>query len=153
MVQNKLDEISKVTYDERRKILLQKKSNTTENKTEEVKADEAKNIDAEESKLVSTVKSSMEVEYTEEGIKLAYKGLVQEKTYHDKHLVEMNNSLKEAGEMTPELTKLKEDLQTIAKIDQAEKSKKEIESTEERLKVVNQEIKEIKETIGGRLSL
>ena len=150
MVQNKTDEKSTLTYDERRKILLQKKSNVTENKTEEVKeGDEVK----EESKLVSTVKSSMEVEYTEEGIKLAYKGLVQEKKYHDKHLIDLNNGLKDAGEMTPELTKLKEDLQKIAKIDQAEKSKKEIEATEERLKVVNQEINEIKTEIGSRLKL
>jgi len=153
MVQNKLDETSKLTYDERRKILLQKKSNVMENKTEEVIGDESKNIEAAESKLVSTVKSSMEVEYTEEGIKLAYNGLVKEKQYHDKHLIDMNNSLKEAGEMTPELEKLKADLQTIAKIDQAEKSKKEIEETEERLSVVNKEIKEIKEEIGSRLKL
>lgn len=150
MVQNKTDEISTLTYDDRRKILLQKKSNVTENKTEEVKeGDEVK----EESKLVSTVKSSMEVEYTEDGIKLAYNGLVQEKQFHDKKLIDLKNGLKDAGEMTPELEKLKEDLQKIAKIDQAEKSKKEIEATEERLKVVNKEIKEIKEVIGSRLKL
>ena len=153
MVQNKLDETSKLTYDERRKILLQKKSNVMENKTEEVIGDESKNIEAVESKLVSTVKSSMEVEYTEEGIKLAYGGLSKEKEFHDKQLIDLKNSLKEAGEMTPELTKLKEDLQTIAKIDQAEKSKKEIESTEDRLKIVNKEINEIKEEIGSQLKL
>ncbi len=150
MVQNKKEETSKLTYDERKKILLQKKMNVIEHKTEEVKeGDEVK----EESKLISTVKSTMEVEYTEEGIKLAYNGLVKEKKHHDKHLIDLNKNLKDAGEMTPELTKLKEDLQKIAKIDQAEKSKKEIEATEERLKVVNKEIKEIKEEIGTRLKL
>ena len=150
MVQKELEETSKLTYDERRKILLQKKSNVTENKTEEVKEGEEVK---EESKLISTVKSSMEVEYTEEGIKLAYSGLNKEKEFHDKNLINLKNELKDAGEMTPELTKLKEDLQKIAKIDQAEKSKKSIEATEERLKVVNQEIKEIKEEIGTRLKL
>lgn len=150
MVQNKKEETSKLTYDERKKILLQKKSNVIEHKTEEVKEGEEVK---EESKLISTVKSSMEVEYTEEGIKLAYNGLVEEKKHHDKHLIDLNKNLKDAGEMTPELTKLKEDLQKIAKIDQAEKSKKEIEAVGERLKIVNKEIKEIKETIGGRLSL
>ena len=144
-MQNKLEENNSLNFDERRKILLQKKSNTIEHKTE-VK-------EGEESKLVSTVKSSMEVEYTEEGIKLAYKGLVEEKKHHDKHLIDLNNGLKEAGEMTPELEKLKEDLQKIGKIDQAEKSKKEIETTEERLKVVNKEINEIKLEIGTRLKL
>lgn len=150
MVQDKKEETSKLTYDERRKILLQKKSNVIEHRTDEVKeGDEVK----EESKLISTVKSTMEVEYTEEGIKLAYNGLVEEKKHHDKHLIDLKNGLKDAGEMTPELTKLKEDLQKIAKIDQAEKSKKDIETTEERLKVVNKEIKEIKDEIGTRLKL
>ena len=37
MVQNKKDETSTLNYDERNKILLQKKSNTIEHKTEEVK--------------------------------------------------------------------------------------------------------------------
>ena len=148
MVQNKKDETSTLTYDERNKILLQKKSNTIEHKTEEVEGEEVT-----ESKLISTVKSSMEVEYTEEGIKLAYNGLVEEKKHHDKHLIDLNNGLKDAGEMTPELEKLKEDLQKIGKIEQAEKSKKEIEAVEERLKVVNKEIKEIQDEIGTRLKL
>jgi len=152
-MQNELEETSKLTYDERRKILLQQKSNVTEHKTDEVIGDESKNIEAEESKLISTVKSSMEVEYTEEGIKLAYGGLSKEKEFHDKHLIDLKNSLKEAGEMTPELQKLKDDLQIIAKIDQAEKSQKEIDATEERLKVVNKEINEIKTEIGSRLKL
>jgi len=150
MAQNELEETSNLNYDSRKKILLQKKSNIIEHKTDEVK--EGDKV-VEESKLVSTVKSSMEVEYTEEGIKLAYKGLTEEKKYHDKHLVDLKNELKDAGEMTPELQKLKEDLQKIAKIDKAEKSNKEIDATEERLKIVNKEIKEIKEAIGSRLKL
>lgn len=150
MVQDKKDEISTLNYDDRRKILLQKKSNVIENKTEEVKEE---GQDTVQPKLISTVKSIMEVEYTEEGIKLAYRGLVEEKNHHDKHLIDMKKGLKDAGEMTPELTKLKEDLEKIAKIDKAEKSKKAIETTEERLKVVNKEIKEIKDEIGTRLKL
>ena len=150
MVQNELNETSNLSYDSRRKILLQQKSNVTEHKTDEVK--EGEEI-KEEAKLISTVKSSMEVEYTEEGIKLAYSGLSKEKEYHDKHLIDLKNSLKEAGEMTPELQKLKDDLQIIAKIDQAEKSQKEIDATEERLKIVNKEINEIKTEIGTRLKL
>jgi len=150
MAQNELEETSNLNYDSRKKILLQKKSNIIEHKTDEVK--EGDKI-VEKSQLVSTVKSSMEVEYTKEGIKLAYKGLTEEKKYHDKHLVDLKNELKDAGEMTPELQKLKEDLQKIAKIDKAEKSNKEIDATEERLKIVNKEIKEIKEAIGSRLKL
>ena len=153
MVQNELEETSNLSYDSRRKILLQQKSNVTEHKTDEVIGDAEKEIRAEPSKLISTVKSSMEVEYTEEGIKLAYGGLSKEKEYHDKHLIDLKNSLKEAGEMTPELQKLKDDLQIIAKIDASEKSQKEIDATEERLKIVNKEINEIKTEIGTRLKL
>jgi len=148
-MQNKLDETSSLTYDERKKILTQRKSNVTEHKTNE----ETKDDKVIESKLVSTVKSSMEVEYTEDGIKLSYKGLVEEKQFHDKRLIELKNNLKEAGEMTPELQELKDKLQLIAKIDNAEKSKADIEATEDRLKMVNKEIKEIKEAVGTRLKL
>lgn len=139
------EENSSLHFDERKKILIQKKSNVTENKTD--------SKETTEQKLVSTVKSSMEVEYTEEGIKLAYNGLVEEKKFHDKRLIELKDTLKEAGEMTPELQELKDKLMLIAKIDQAEKSKADIQTTEDRLKVVNKEINEIKETIGTRLKL
>jgi hypothetical protein len=153
MVQKELENTSKLTYDDRRKVLLQKKSNVTENRTDEIKTSSEGNEVTEKSKLVSTVKSIMEVEYSTEGIKIAYKGLNQEKQYHDKHLVDLRNGLKEAGEMTPELQKLKDDLQKIAKIDKAEKSKNEIVAVEERLKIVNKELKDIKDEIGTRLKL
>jgi len=79
--------------------------------------------------------------------------MVEEKQFHDKRLIELKNNLKEAGEMTPELQELKDKLQLIAKIDNAEKSKADIEATEDRLKMVNKEIKEIKEAVGTRLKL
>jgi len=148
-MQNQLEETSKLTYDERKKILHQVKSSTTENKSEEVKEGE----EVKESELFSTVKSSMEVEYTEKGIRLAYANLVNEKEAHDKNLIDLNNGLKDAGEMTPELQKLKDDMAKIAKIDKADKSKKQIEATEERLKFLNGEIKDLKEAIGTRLKL
>ena len=150
MVQNKISEDSKLDYDDRRKILVQKKSQVTENKTEEVKEGDTVK---EESKLVSTVNQSMEVEYTEEGIKLAYKNLVDEKEFQEKRIAKLEEQSKDAGEMTEELTKLKENLKLIAKIDAAEKQKAELDSTKERLKEVNKEIKEIKDTIGSRLKL
>jgi len=148
-MQNTIEETSKLTYDERRKILLQEKSNITEYKTDEVKeGDEVK-----EPKLIATVKHITEVQHTEEGIKIAYKGLVEEKKSQDKHLIDLNNGLKEAGEMTPELQKLKDDMDKVAKIDKAETFKKEIKVTEDRLKFLNGELKDLKEEIGTRLKL
>ena len=150
MVQNKLEETSKLTYDERRKILLQEKSNTTEYKTDEVKEGEEVK---EESKLIATATSISKVEHTEEGIRLAYKNLADEKKTQDKILIDLNNGLKDAGEMTPDLQKLKDDMAKIAKIDKAEIEAKKIEVTEERLKFLNGELKDLKETIGTRLKL
>ena len=149
-MQNKLDETSKLTYDERRKILLQEKSNTTEYKTDEVKEGEEVK---EESKLIATATSISKVEHTEEGIRLAYKNLADEKKTQDKILIDLNNGLKDAGEMTPDLQKLKDDMSKIAKIDKAEIEAKKIEVTEERLKFLNGELKDLKETIGTRLKL
>jgi len=111
-MQNELEEKSKLTYDDRRKILVQEKSNVTEHKTDEVK--EGDKV-VEESKLIATVESSTKIQHTEEGIRLSYKNLVEEKKNQDKILVDLNNGLKKAGEMTPELQKLKDDLQIIAK--------------------------------------
>lgn len=150
MAQNKIDEKSKLTYDDRRKVLLQEKSNTTEYTTDEVK--EGDKV-VEKAKLIATVESSTRIEHTEDGIKLSYKNLVQEKKNQDSILIELNKGLKEAGEMTPELQELKENMEKIAKITKAEISKKEITITEERLKFLNGEIKDLKAEIGTRLKL
>jgi len=153
MVQNELEKTSKLTYDERKKILLQEKSNITEYKTDEVIEDLEKGIKAEPSKLIATAESISKIKHTKEGIKLAYKNLVTEKKNQDIILIDLNNGLKEAGEMTPELQKLKEDMAKIAKIDKVEISKKQIEVTEERLKFLNGELRDLKEEIGTRLKL
>ena len=153
MVQNELEETSKLTYDERNKILLQKKSNTTEYSTDEVEEDVENGIEAKPSELIATVKSDSEVKHTEAGIRLSYKGLVEEKKSQEKILIDLNNGLKDAGEMTPDLQKLKDDMSKIAKIDKAEIEAKKIEVTEERLKFLNGELKDLKETIGTRLKL
>ena len=150
MAQKEIDKTSKLTYDERRKILLQEKSNTTEYTTDEVKdGDEVKEV----AKLIATVKSISEIQHTEEGIRLSYKGMVEEKNNQEKILIDLKNGLKEAGEMTPELQKLKDDMQKIAKIDKAEIEAKKIEVTEERLKYLNGELKDLNEEIGTRLKL
>ncbi|MHA1737900.1 MAG: hypothetical protein ACTSWD_04885 [Candidatus Heimdallarchaeota archaeon] len=153
MAADKIEEKSTLTYDDRRKILVQKKSQITENKTDEVIGDKEKGIKAEESKLVSTVNQSMQVEYTEEGIRLAHKNLKDEKGFHETQITKIKTQLIEAGELTPELAKLKEDLQTIGKIDAAEKQKVELKAQEDRLKIVNDELKSIEDEIGTRLKL
>ena len=150
MVQKEIDKTSKLTYDDRAKVLLQEKSNVVEYSTDEVKeGDEVK----ENAKLIATVESISKIKHTEEGIRLSHKGMMEEKKNQEKILIDLNNGLKQAGEMTPELQKLKDDMQKIAKIDKAEIDAKKIEVTEERLKYLNGELKDLKETIGSRLKL
>jgi len=147
MTSNTKDEETKLTYDERRKILNQKKSQTTENMTEEVKDDEG-NV-TEEPKLISTVKQSMEVEYTEDGIRLAHDNLSKEKSFMDKRLIDLEEQFE--GEMPEDLKKLKDQLQAIGKYDASEKARTEHKAIQERLKIVNAEIKSLTDEIGTRL--
>lgn len=149
-MQEKTEQKEKLTYDDRRKILFQKKSQVTENSTDEVK--EGDNV-VKESKPLSTVNHSMETEYTEDGIKLAYKNLVEEKKFHEDQINKINKQHKDVGEITPELQKLKDDIELIGKIDKANESQVLIDEHEERLKDVNNEIKSIKDAIGTRLKL
>jgi len=115
--------------------------------TEEVKDDEG-NV-TEEPKLISTVKQSMEVEYTEDGIRLAHDNLSKEKSFMDKRLIDLEEQFE--GEMPEDLKKLKDQLQAIGKYDASEKARTEHKAIQERLKIVNAEIKSLTDEIGTRL--
>ncbi len=143
------EEKVKLTYDDRRKILKQKKSQTTENIKDEVKV---KGKVTEEAKLISTVRHSMEVDYTEEGIKLAYKNLVESKKVMIERVADLEKKF-EGKEMAEDLKLLKKQIQEIAKHDISEKSKIECESIKENLKKTSKELEELKEAIGDRLKL
>jgi len=144
------EEMSKLIYDDRRKILHQNKSQITENKTDEIK--EGDKI-IEKSKLISTVKQSMEVDYTEEGIRLAYDNLIKEKDFLIKRKAQIESKFKDIGEMPKDLKELKDKIDSIKNYDAAEKSKSEIESMDERLKEINKDITQINSEIGDRLKL
>jgi len=144
------NEKSSLTYDDRRKILKQKKTHFAENKTEE-KIDENGDV-IEKEKLISTVNQSMEVDYTEEGIKLAYKNLSNERTSLEKRIADLKVKVVDE-EMPEDLKELRDKLNLITKYTQSEKEKAELVAVNERLIFINNEINEIKKAIGDRLKL
>jgi len=140
MTSDKLKEESKLTYDDRRKVLVQKKSQITENKS-----------DDEIPKDISTVEQSMEVTYSEAGIKLAMENLLKQKKGAEKRIEELTK--KDMPEMDEDLKELKEKLERLAKYQAVDKSKEELKLVKENLESVEKDIKEIRDAIGTRLKL
>jgi len=140
MTSDKLKEESKLTYDDRRKVLVQKKSQITENKS-----------DDEIPKDISTVEQSMEVTYSEAGIKLAMENLLKQKKGAEKRIEELTK--KDMPEMDEDLKELKEKLERLAKYQAVDKSKEELKLVKENLESVEKDIKEIRDTVGTRLKL
>lgn len=147
MTQDKQEEKTQLTYDDRRKILTQKKSITVINKKDEVKVDGKV---TEKEIIMSTVKQSMDVEYTETGIKMAHKNLVDTKKSIENQLKNLKDKI-ESEAITDELKTLKENLQKLAKLDEAEKAKANYDAMSEELVKVKKELKELKDEIGTRL--
>ena len=140
MTSDKLKEESKLTYDDRRKVLVQRKSQITENKS-----------DDETPKELSTVEQTMEVTYSEGGIKLAMENLLKQKKGAEKRIAELTK--KEMPEMDEDLKELKEKLERLAKYQAVDKSKEELKLVKENLESVEKDIKEIRDAIGTRLKL
>lgn len=149
MTSDTKNEETKLTYDERRKILNQKKSQVTENKKDAV-VDGEGNV-TEPEKLISTVKQSMEVDYTEDGIRLAHENLTKEKAFLKERSAQLTEQFEKIGEMPADLKELKEKLADIAKYDASEKAKEEHEAIQERMKDNSKDLKELEDEIGTRL--
>lgn len=149
MTSEKLEETSKLTYDDRRKELLQIKSQITENKSDPVEV-EGK---IDEPKMLSVVEQKMEVKYSEEGIKLAYKNLSKQKTSMEKRVADMKEQIEAIKDLPEELQKLQENMSTIANHIKASQAKLSYEGLKEELKEVNKEITELKDAVGTRLKL
>ena len=140
---------SAVSYDERRKELTHKTSETKEAKIGE--------------EVIGEVSISSKGVYNEAGIRNILKDLESRKEILEKNII----TLKELQgpvhdlEIEPELKKLKENLKDLQLIDHQEKAspedlKKEaddLKNNEEDLKKVNKDIKDIKDSIGTRLNL
>lgn len=151
MTSNTKEEETKLTYDDRRKILNQKKTQVTENKIDAVIDGEGEVTEKE--KLLSTVNQSLEVDYTEAGIRLAHKNLVETKKSFEKQLVDLEKQFDEVGEMPKDLKEFKEKMLEIVKYDKAEKAKANHEAIKEELTKASKELKGLTDEIGTRLKL
>ena len=149
MTSDTKSEETKLTYDDRKKILHQKKSQVTENIKDAVTDGEG-NV-TEKAKLISTVKQSMEVEYTEDGIKLAHMNLCKEKAFLKERSAQLKETFEKQGDMPEDLKEFKEKMLAIVKYDESEKSKEEYETIQERLKDTSKELKQLEDEIGTRL--
>ncbi len=149
MTSDTKEEKTVLTYDERRKILHQKKSQVTENIKDAVIDGEGKV--SEPKKLISTVKQSMEVDYTEDGIRLAHENLAKEKAFLKERSVRLLKKVEEKGEMPKDLKEFKEKMLKIVEYDESEKARGEYEEIQKRLKETTKELKELEDEIGTRL--
>lgn len=149
MTQETINEETKLTYDDRRKILHQKKSQVTENKKDAVTDKEGKITEKE--KLLSTVNQSLDVDYTEEGIRLAHKDLTETKKSFETQLIELEKKFNEVGEMPKDLKEFKEKMLALAKYDRAEKARANHEAIKEELAKVSKELNGLTDEIGTRL--
>ncbi len=143
------DEVTKLNYDDRRKIFNQKKSQVTEYKIDAVKDKDGKITEKE--KLMSTANQSLEIDYTEEGIRLAHKNLVETKKSFEKQLIELEKQFDKVGEMPKDLKEFKEKMLEIVKYDKAEKARANHVAIKEELAKVSKELKGLTDTIGTRL--
>ena len=131
---------SNVSYDERRKIM----THTTEEERETE---------------FGTLKTKSEGTYEEKGIRAVVKNLEEKRKVIKSNLQILEKLKEETPKMTPELQYLKDQLQTLQKIDHDEKvnpKEKEKEAADlknnlEELKKVEKDIKDIKDSIGTRL--
>ncbi len=149
MTSNTKEEATKLTYDERRKILHQKKSQVTENIKDAVKDGEGNVTEPE--KLISTVSQSMEVEYTEAGIRLAHENLAKEKAFLKERSEQMLKKYEKVGEMPKDLKEFKDKMLKIVKYDESEKAKSEHKELQKRLKDITKEMNDLESEIGTRL--
>ncbi len=148
---SKTEEDAKLDYDERRKILRQVKTQTTVNKRDEEKDKEGKVTKEEE--LISTVKQSMLVEYTEAGIRLAHSSMVKEEKFLEKKCIELNKRFEGVGEMPEDLKEFRKKIAELVKYDEAEKAKTEYNAIQVELKNTKKELKGLIDEIGTRLKL
>ena len=159
-----IKEESKLTYDDRRKVLIQEKKQVMENIKLE-KGKDGKEVEV----LYSTVISSMNVEYQVPGIKVSIDGLKNTEANLKAVILNTQDKIKESKEtiekddlpeMPEELKEIKAKLEELSKYAGLDKLKDELGKSEEDLKEMRKEliktekdIKEIKDTIGTRLEL
>ena len=132
---------TKLTYDDRRKILVQERKEVNENKTE---------IEGKEV-LMSTSTHKLVNEFTEDGIKLARKNLKKTLEYMKDRKEQLKHQFENEVEMTDELKKLEKDMKLIKQAESVQKAKQEYEKLSEDEKLMKKDLADIEKEIGSRI--
>ena len=130
-----------VQFDERRKIL-----SVVSEQEEEANFGEVKG---------GTIKIRTEAEYNEDGIKEILKGANGEKTSLESQIPVMQNLVDKAENNKEEIEKFKDMITIIQRIqtpEQLDQIKKTIDDNQKRLKQVQIDMAQIKDTIGTRMN-
>ena len=129
---------TKVVYDDRRKEMTQHFKSSTE-------------IKIGEEAVGSSVIERTSV-FKEDGIRKILKDLGNQRTKHEQAIKGLKENLKDV-ELTSELKELEEKIQKINEFNKVQKTKSQLEVEESDLKIVKEDIQEIKDAIGTRLKL
>lgn len=129
---------TKLNYDDRRKVLNQKKTQTYENKDPD-------------GKVLSSVNHELNTEYTEDGIRLAHKNMSARKKWLENRQKQLSPQFETKVPLTEEDLKLQESLKRLAQNDTVKKAEDEFKQNEEELDQLNKDLKELIEAIGTRL--
>ena len=129
---------TRVTYDDRRKEMTQYFKSSVEIKIGE--------------DVVGSAITERTSVFQEEGIRKILKDLGGQRTNHEQAIKGLKENLKDV-ELTPELKELEEKIQKINNFNKSEKTKSQLEVQESDLKIVKEDIQEIKNAIGSRLKL
>lgn len=130
---------SSVVYDERRKVMTQKFKSFHEMKTAE-------------GKVVGKVNLVRTATFDEHGIKDTLKDLSNQRTKIEQTIKQIKENIKDI-KLTPDLEELEKNIKLINDFNKSNQSKSQLESQEEELKIVRQDILDIKGAIGSRLKL
>jgi len=122
---------SKITYDDRRKELLQHFKSSQEIKMND--------------EVVGEAVVTREAIFKKDGIKKILKELSVQRTNYEQRIKQLKDSLTDAEELTPELVELEKNIQIINDFNKNKKTKAQLETQESELKTVKKDIQDIKD--------
>lgn len=130
---------SKVTYDDRRKVMVQHFKSS-----QEIKVDD---------EVVGEAVITRETTFQEKGIRKVLKNLSVQRTNFEQKIKQLKDSLTDVAEITPELKELEKNIQAINDFNKNKKIESQLGAQETDLKITKKDIQDIKDTIGSRLRI
>jgi len=128
-----------VKYDDRKKEMVQDFKSTTEIKMEE--------------EVVGESIVQRKATFNKEGIKKVLKDLSNQRTKLEQSIKQVKDNLKDVKKLTKAEVELEKQIQNINTFNKSDQMKLQIEGQEAELKIIKGDIQDIKNAVGGRLSL